>query len=161
MHSFFSSRPARRNMLVAAMVVALPVQAVHSAECRPSAETNRRVVLDFYRTGLIGLQPRAAFDRYVSPDFVEHKPDVEGGTREAVATYLETLVKSAPKPSWEILRTVAEGDLVFLHARFTPAPGAPAYAVADLFRLKDCRIVEHWDVVAGPPERQLNPNSRF
>ena len=129
--------------------------------CVPSAEANRRIVLDFYRTGLVGLQPRAAFDRYVSADFVEHKPDVPGGTREAVIAYLEALIRSVPEPRWQVLRTVAEGDLVFLHASFTPAPGSRAYAVADVFRLKDCRIVEHWDVVAGPPDKQLNPHSRF
>jgi predicted SnoaL-like aldol condensation-catalyzing enzyme len=111
--------------------------------------------------GLVERQPHAAFERYMSADFVEHKPDVPDGTREAVATYLAGLIKSVPEPRWEVLRTVAEGDLVFLHARFTPAKGAPPYAVADLFRLKNCQIVEHWDVVAGPPERQLNPRPRF
>ena len=27
--------------------------------------------------------------------------------------------------------------------------------------IADCRIVEHWDVVAPPPERPANPRSRF
>jgi predicted SnoaL-like aldol condensation-catalyzing enzyme len=147
---------------LALLVSATPVAAQNRpAWCAPSAESNRAIVLDFYRAGLVGLQPRAAFTRYMSPDFIDHKPDVEGGTRDAVAAYLEALIKSVPQARWEILRTVAEGDLVFLHARFTPAPGSAAYAVADVFRLKDCRIVEHWDVVAGPPEKQLNPYPRF
>lgn len=134
-------------------------QGATTLTCEP--EANRRIVLDFYRMGLVELQPRTAFERYMSADFVEHKPDVPSGTREAVAAYLEALIKSVPDPRWEVLRTVAEGDFVFLHARFTPAKGAPAYAVAELFRLKNCQIVEHWDVVAGPPERQLNPHPRF
>ena len=124
-------------------------------------ETNRQVVLAFYTEGLINLQPRAAFQRYVSDDFVEHKPDVPLGTKEATITFLEGLIKEVPKPTWEVVRTVAEGDLVFLHASFTPAPGAPAYAIADVFRLSDGKIVEHWDVVAPPVKQQLNPNSRF
>ena len=62
---------------------------------------------------------------------------------------------------WTIERTIAEGDMVFLHARFTPAPGAPEFALADVFRLKDCKIVEHWDVVGAPLENQLNTNPRF
>ena len=124
-------------------------------------EANRQVVLAFYTEGLIKLQPRAAFERYVSDDFVEHKPDVPLGTKEATITFLEGLIKEVPKPSWEVVRTVAEGDLVFLHASFTPAPGAPAYAIADVFRLRDGKIVEHWDVVAPPVKQQLNPHSRF
>ncbi|MES2895486.1 MAG: nuclear transport factor 2 family protein [Pseudomonadota bacterium] len=145
---------------LAAVTLAFPAQA-QSGACKPTVESNRQIVLDFYRTGLIELQPRVAFARYMSADFIEHKADVPEGTREAVSTYLAALIKSVPEPRWEVLRTVAEGDLVFLHARFTPAPGAPIYAVADLFRLKNCLIVEHWDVVAGPPEKQLNPHSRF
>jgi predicted SnoaL-like aldol condensation-catalyzing enzyme len=141
----------------AAAVAALP----EMRTCDASAETHRSIVLAFYNEGLVGLQPRSAFMRYMAPNFVEHKPDVARGTREASATFLEELIKEVPQPRWEILRTIAEGDLVFLHARFTPAAGAPSYAVADIFRLERCKIVEHWDIVAPPPREQLNPNSRF
>jgi predicted SnoaL-like aldol condensation-catalyzing enzyme len=122
---------------------------------------NRQTVLDFYQQSLIELHPRRAFERYASADFVEHKPDVPQGNREATATFLEALITSMPKPRWEIIRTIAEGDMVFLHARFSPADGAPHYAIADVFRLENCLIVEHWDVVAGPPDAQANPNTRF
>lgn len=122
---------------------------------------NRAVVLAFYEAALVDLQPRAAFDGYVADDFVEHKPDVAEGTKAATVAFLEGLIKEVPEPRWEILRTIAEGDLVFLHARFSPAPGAPHYAIADVFRLKDCKIVEHWDVVAPPPKQSRNPNPRF
>ncbi|WP_310474463.1 nuclear transport factor 2 family protein [Sandarakinorhabdus sp.] len=134
-------------------------QAAHG--CDGSPASNRRVVLAFYTEGLIGRQPRYAFERYMAPGFVEHKPDVPQGTREAAATFLEELIAEVPQPRWDVLRTIAEGDLVFLHARFTPAEGAPAYAIADIFRLKECKIVEHWDVVAPPPKDQRNSNPRF
>jgi predicted SnoaL-like aldol condensation-catalyzing enzyme len=158
----------RTHILAAAALVALGGCATtHAATagtataCDSSPEANRQVVLAFYREGLVGLQPRAAFERYASPGFVEHKPDVPEGTRAAAAAYLEQLIRAVPQPRWEILRTVAEGDLVFLHASFTPAPGAPAYAIADVFRLENCKIAEHWDVVAPPPKDQRNPNPRF
>jgi predicted SnoaL-like aldol condensation-catalyzing enzyme len=139
---------------------------VHAGEgtgkiCKPSVETSRSLVLAFYKRALIEKQPRAAFSRYVSPGFVEHKPDVPNGDRAAVADFLEDLVKELPNARWEVLRTVAERNFVFLHARFTPAPGAPPYAIADLFRVEDCAIVEHWDVVGPPRDGQPNTNSRF
>ena len=59
---------------------------------------NRQTVLDFYQQSLIELQPRRAFERFVSADFVEHKPDVPQGNREATATFLEALIASMPKP---------------------------------------------------------------
>jgi predicted SnoaL-like aldol condensation-catalyzing enzyme len=118
-------------------------------------------VLAFYTEALVGLNPRAAFERHMSDDFVEHKPDVPEGTREATAAFLEQLIANLPQPRWTVERTIAEGDLVFLHARFSPAAGAPEYAIADVFRLSGCKVVEHWDVVGPPTEEQRNPNSRF
>ena len=132
-----------------------------SSECDGSAEANRKIVLAFYNEGLVGRQPHPAFSRYMAPDFVEHKPDVPEGTREATAQFLAQIVADVPDARWEIIRTIAEEDMVFLHARFTPAAGAPDYALADIFRLKDRKITEHWDVVAPPPREQRNPNTRF
>ncbi|MFO1078132.1 MAG: nuclear transport factor 2 family protein [Planctomycetota bacterium] len=121
----------------------------------------KQVVLAFYEQALVQKQVRAAFEHFASSAFVEHKPDVPGGTREATIRYLEDLVASLPTARWEVLRTVAEGDVVAPHARFLPAPEAAAYAIADFFRVQDGAIVEHWDVVAGPPEDAVNPNPRF
>ena len=141
--------------------LALAAAAVPAATCQPTAATHRQLVADFYREALIDKQPKAAFAKYVAPGFVEHKPDVPGGTREATAEFLDGLIRQMPDPKWEVLRIVADGDLVALHARFTPAPGAPAYAIADFFRVEQCKIVEHWDVVAAPPTEQANPKPRF
>jgi predicted SnoaL-like aldol condensation-catalyzing enzyme len=132
-----------------------------ASSCNGSAEANRRIVLAFYEEGLVGLQPRAAIERYMAPQFVEHKPDVPQGTREATAMFLEQLIANVPQARWDVVRTIAQDDMVFLHGRFTPAQGAPAYAIADVFRLENCMIAEHWDVVAPPPAEQRNPNSRF
>ena len=131
------------------------------AECDGSTEANRLVVLAFYDEGLVRRQPQNAFMRYMAPGFVEHKPDVPKGTREAAAEFLSQIIAEVPSAKWEIIRTIAEGDMVFLHARFTPDVGASPYALADIFRVKDCKIAEHWDVVAPPPKEQRNPYPRF
>ena len=155
-----------RKELVALIVAMIGCVNTHAepksdSPCEPTVELSRNLVLSFYKKALIDKQPRAAFEQYVSPEFVEHKPDVPSGRRDAVADFLEGLIKELPNAKWEILRTVAEKDFVFLHARFTPTPGAPPFAIADLFRIKDCRIVEHWDVVGPPRDGQPNSNSRF
>jgi len=120
-------------------------------------DRNRNVVLSFFHEGLAGLQPRRAFEHYVSQGFIEHKPDVALGTREATIEYLERLIENLPGARWEMIRTIAEGDFVFLHARFTPTLDAPAYAIADIFRLHNSVIVEHWDVVGHPQTQNLIP----
>ena len=60
-------------------VLAFLIGCARSGETQSQAdpeEQNRQVVLAFYDQGLINLQPRAAFERYASEDFVEHKPGV-------------------------------------------------------------------------------------
>lgn len=132
-----------------------------TGECREGPETSRSVATSFYRRALIEKQVRAAFEGFVAPDFIEHKPAIATGDREGAIGYLEGLVAEFPQARWEIVRTVAERDAVAIHARFTPTPGAEPYAIADFFRIADCRIVEHWDVVAGPVEDAVNSRSRF
>lgn len=132
-----------------------------SDPCRATPQQNRAIVEAFFQQALVERDPGAAFARFAAADFIEHKPDVPDGTSAATARYLGQLIEEMPEARWELLRSVAEDDMVVLHVRFVPAPGAPPYAIADLFRLSDCQIVEHWDVVAGPPAVQLNPNPRF
>lgn len=146
---------------VCAATLALGCTGPASAPRQPGLEANRQLVLAFYNEGLTGKQPRKAFERYMAADFIEHKPDVAAGTREATIALLEGLIESMPDARWEVIRTIAENDLVFLHARFTPAADAPPYAIADVFRVHEGRIVEHWDVVGDPPAQSRNPNSRF
>ena len=132
-----------------------------SAACLGSAEQNRRIVTEFYTMALVDKQVRAGFEKFVRPDFVEHKPDIEGGNREGAIQFLEGMVKEVPSAQWRVRRSLAEADLVAVHASFTPAPEAPEYAIADFFRLENCQIVEHWDVVAPPAKAKGNPNPRF
>jgi hypothetical protein len=84
-------------------------ESVSAGRCDGSPAANRRVVEAFYTEGLVGLRPRPAFERYMTADFVEHKPDVPGGTREAAAKFLEELIAEVPQPRWQVRRMIAEG----------------------------------------------------
>ena len=129
--------------------------------CREGPGVNRHLVLTFYRRALIDKDVRGAFEAFVTPDFIEHKPDVPGGTREATILFLQDLMKEVPNGRWEVVRSVADDDMVAVYVRFQPAANAPEYAIADFFRVQNCRIVEHWDVVAPPSDKAVNPNPRF
>lgn len=142
-----------------ALAVSSAAETAVPASCDGSVDTNRKIVLAFYKDGLVGRKPQEAFMRHMAPDFVEHKPEIPQGTREETAKFLTQIIAEVSEARWEIVRTIAEKDMVFLHARFTPSSGAPSYALADIFRVKDCKIVEHWDVVGPPPKEQINPPS--
>ena len=149
------------SVIAAAVALATLAPAALPAKCSGSAAENRRIVLDFYTKALIDKKVRTAFETYMDPAFIEHKPDIETGTREATIKFLEGIVNEIPEARWEIVRSVADNDLVAVHVRFRPAPGAPEYAIADFFRVQDCKIAEHWDVVAPPSDKTGNPHSRF
>ncbi len=124
-------------------------------------QSPKEVVIAFYRLALMDLRPKEAFARYAAPDFVEHSADSPGGTAQSTVDFLTDLIKKSPQPKWEIVRVVAEDDMVFLHVRFTPAKGATPVVVGEIFRVRNGKLVEHWDIIQHAPEHPLNPNSIF
>ncbi len=127
----------------------------------PNPQSPKEVVLEFYKLALEQFDPKDAFERYATPDFVEHSADIAGGTRQAAIAFLEGLIRSFPAPKWDVVRSAAEGDLVFLHVHVTPAPGERGVAIVEIFRVQEGRIVEHWDVIQAVPEKPVNANSMF
>jgi len=81
--------------------------------------------------------------------------------RQLQLIFLSKLIARSPQPKWEVVRAIAEGDLVFVHARYIAGAGAPEIAIAEIFRVRDGKLAEHWDVISGPPDKVVNPNSRF
>ena len=62
--------------------------------------------------------------------------------RAAIAKLIPTLKDL----SYEIGMVVAEGDLVMVHGRYVGWGPKPLVAV-DIFKVKDGKVVEHWDVM--------------
>jgi predicted SnoaL-like aldol condensation-catalyzing enzyme len=58
-------------------------------------------------------------------------------------------------------RAVAEGDLVVTHSLLKTSPQDRDTAVADIFRLEDGKVVEHWDVLQPVPESAANDHPMF
>jgi predicted SnoaL-like aldol condensation-catalyzing enzyme len=149
-----------RTVRVFGLALLLSGAAVGVSAAAP-ASGPKAVVLAFYKLALQDMRPALAFQRYAAPDFVEHSQDSAGGDAKATVVFLQQLIAKAPRPKWEVIRSIAEGDLVFVHARYTAAPGAPEIAVAEIFRVRDDKLVEHWDVISPPPDKVVNSNSRF
>ena len=51
-----------------------------------------------------------------------------------------------PGFKYELGMMLADGDLVAVHGRYTGVGPTPLVGV-DMFRIKDGKLVEHWDVV--------------
>jgi predicted SnoaL-like aldol condensation-catalyzing enzyme len=103
---------------------------------------NKTLVLEAFDT-LFNKRDYAGAERYWSPDYIQHSAHIEPG-REG----LFKLIKSLPPTlRYESATIVAEGDFVIVHGRFSGF-GAPGnWIAADIVRIKDGLLVEHWDVI--------------
>ena len=148
-----------KTLSIAALVVYL--FCTNAAAAPKDITSPKEVVIAFYRMALMDFRPKEAFAQYAAPDFVEHSAGSAGGTARSTVDFLTDLIKKSPQPKWEIVRVIAEGDMVFLHVRFTPAKGATPVVVGEIFRVRNGKVAEHWDIIQHAPEHPVNPNSVF
>jgi predicted SnoaL-like aldol condensation-catalyzing enzyme len=98
-----------------------------------------------------------ALDKYWSENYIQHNPQIPNG-REA----LKQLISGGGNMKYEMGLVVADGDFVMVHARITGFGPTPLIAV-DIFRVKEGKLVEHWDVLQEevPAENTSSKNSMF
>jgi len=92
---------------------------------------------------LFNKRDYVAAERYWSPHYFQHSAHIAAGR---VGPF--NLIKSIPPAlKYEPGTIVAEGDFVIVHGRFSGF-GAPVnWIAADILRIKDGILVEHWDVI--------------
>lgn|SRR5579863_22033 len=143
---------------VCAGILAILLMSPGLARAAENSQASKGVVLAFYKLALGDKKPTEAFARYAAEGFVEHSADSPTGTAQSTVAFLSGMIEKSPQAKWEIVRVIAEGDLVFLHVRFTPAPGAPPVIVGEIFRVHGGKLAEHWDIIQPSPEHPVNPN---
>ena len=121
-------------------------------------ESNKKIVLDFYQQ-MFGDKDLTAVDKYIAPEYIQHNPTVADGSA-AFKKAAEGWFKGAPKTNIDVQHIAAENDLVFLHIKNTNPDGSLVSTI-DIFRLKDGKIVEHWDVHQDVPKESANPHPMF
>ena len=96
-------------------------------------------------------------DRFYSPDYIQHNPAVPPGI-DGMKGYFQTLYQAFPDWQGRIDHLLADGDLVCAFITWTgtqqgefqglpPTGRRVQLSTADLFRVADGRLAEHWDVV--------------
>ena len=106
------------------------------------AEDNKAIVLEAFDT-LFNKRDYTAAERFWSLDYIQHSAHIEPG-RDG----LFNLIKSIPLTlRYEPGVIVTEGDLVIIHGRFSGFGLPVNWIAADIIRMKDGLLVEHWDVI--------------
>jgi predicted SnoaL-like aldol condensation-catalyzing enzyme len=123
-------------------------------------QEKKTIVHDFYDLAFNQRQPEAAAARYLGPVYIQHNPNFGDGG-EAFITAVKAFVTAYPHLRFDFKRFIAEDELVVVHSHMTREPGDPGFAVMDIFRLENDKIVEHWDVTQEVPATEANPNTMF
>jgi predicted SnoaL-like aldol condensation-catalyzing enzyme len=110
---------------------------------------NKALVLEAFET-LFNKRDYEAAECYWSPNYIQHSAHIPPG-REG----LFNLIKSVPPTlRYESGTVVAEGDFVILHGRYSGLGLPLNWIVADIVRMKDGILVEHWDVIQDEATRE-------
>ena len=105
-------------------------------------EKNKELVLKAFDT-LFNKRDYAAAERYWSPNYIQHSAHIEPG-RDG----LFKLIKGMPPTlKYESREIVAEKDFVVVHGRFSGFGQPLNWIAADIVRVKDGVLIEHWDVI--------------
>jgi predicted SnoaL-like aldol condensation-catalyzing enzyme len=130
-------------------------------------DRNTETVKAYYRTAFNDGEPELAVELYVGLDengqklYTQHNPLAADGP-QAFIEFVNFFKGIFPDLNVNIVRTIAECDLVMTHSHITYYPGHLGNAAMDIFRLDATgRIVEHWDAVQEVPETSANDNTMF
>jgi predicted SnoaL-like aldol condensation-catalyzing enzyme len=109
---------------------------------KTTPEQNKALVLEAFDI-LFNKRNYAAAKRYWSDRYIQHSAHIAPG-RDGLFNLVRTLPGTL---RYENQLIVAEGDYVIAHGRFSGSGRLAAWIAADIVRMEDGRLAEHWDVL--------------
>jgi predicted SnoaL-like aldol condensation-catalyzing enzyme len=119
-------------------------------------EENKQVLRELYEE-IFQKHRLDLVDRFIADDYVQHNPDLPAGKAGFVEFHVDFFT-AMPDAFAAINEMVAERDLVWVYNTITGTHTGPGiaglpptgnqirYDVVDMFRLRDGKLVDHWDV---------------
>ena len=118
-------------------------------------EKNKALVREAF-DALFNRRDYAAAERYWSPNYIQHSAHIAPG-REG----LFNLVRSLPPTlKYEAGVIVADGDFVIVHGSFSGFGASANWIAADILRIQDGVLVEHWDVIQDEATQEQSRSGR-
>lgn len=105
--------------------------------------TNKELVERFY-SEVFNHRDLSNIDSYMIEDYKQHNANVKDGKAGFVA-FCDMFLRL--KPYMEIKHIIAEGDLVCVFFKCTIGVNNSVNKVADIYRIEDGKLAEHWDCV--------------
>lgn len=120
-----------------------------------------QIVEEFDRM-ILNHQVHEAVERFVSPDFIEHNPNVKYGTLAGLIEYLDVETIDVGRNTGSKMKIVVDrrfgsGEFVVTQHHVFRHEGDPGVVISDTFRVVGGKIVEHWDIHQDVPANKVNP----
>jgi len=109
---------------------------------KTTPEQNKALVLEAFDT-LFNQRDYDAAERFWSERYIQHSAHIAPG-RDGLFNLIRTLPATL---KYENQLIVAEDDYVIAHGRFSGHGRPAAWVAADIVRIEDGRLAEHWDVL--------------
>ena len=122
---------------------------------RTTQEKNKALVLEAFDT-LFNKRDYAAAERFWSPDYIQHSAHIAPG-RKGLFDLIKSLL---PTLRYEPGTIVADGDFVIVHGRFSNFGLAVNWIAADILRIEDGILLEHWDVIQDEATREQSKSGQ-
>lgn len=122
-------------------------------------KTNTQTVLAFEETVYNKHEVQQAFEHYIGAGFVEHDARLvaDPGSADGAAAeraYRALIAREAADAHRVFTRSIAQGQLVATQSLWNrDSRTGDAVSVVDIYRLREGRIVEHWDVIEAGGQR--------
>jgi predicted SnoaL-like aldol condensation-catalyzing enzyme len=109
---------------------------------KTTPQQNKTLVLEAF-DALFNKRDYANAERFWSDRYIQHSAHIPPG-RDG----LFNLVRALPDTlKYENNLVLAEGDYVITHGRFSGHGRPAAWIAADVVRMEDGKLAEHWDVL--------------
>lgn len=122
-------------------------------------EENKKIATTFFYTFYNDKNLEEA-RKMMHPDFINHHPYSGKGIDETIEAVNKHLFGKFPEFKVYIKRIAAEGDLVWIQCYTQDFPGDHGKMSMDIWRIKDKKIAEHWDIIQDIP-KDVEPSSMY
>jgi predicted SnoaL-like aldol condensation-catalyzing enzyme len=96
----------------------------------------------------------------ITDRYIQHNPNVPTG-KEGFLQAIPGFYQMFPDLKWELKHIWSDGDYVITHSLYHFTKEGNGSAVVDIFRIKDGKVDEHWDVLQDIPDKMAHNNGMF
>lgn len=122
-------------------------------------EKNKELVQRLLQTAFNEKNVNAAAE-LLTERYIQHNPNVPTG-KAGFFQAIPGFYSMFPDLKWTLKKIWTEEDFVIVHSHYQFVKTGNGSAVVDIFRVKDGKVDEHWDVMQDIPDKMAHSNTMF